>query len=79
MAPEQQRPAERLLARLVAQAYAADHPELLRPPVIPQESKLVSGPPATAAAEGSAPLPSAGGPEDWSVEHDDAVPNADAG
>jgi len=62
--------AESLLARLVARAYAADHPELFHPAVIAGETEENSGPPAAAAAVAGAPPANAGGPEEWSVEHD---------
>ena len=61
MTREDQVASERMLARLVALAYAADHSE--------QFGELESGPPATAAAEAGAPPASAGGPHTWSMEH----------
>ena len=65
--------AERMLARLIARAYAADHPKLFHPAVTPSESRQSSGPPAAAAAVGSAPLPSAGGPEKLELEQHENV------
>ncbi len=60
---------EALLARFVARAYAADHPELFRPLGIAGENRESSGPPAAAAAVAGAPPVNAGGPEKWSMEH----------
>ena len=37
-----------LLARMIARAYAAEHPELFRPVVAPSEVTEDSGPPAAA-------------------------------
>jgi len=64
--------AERVLARLIARAYAADHPELFGA----QKEMTTSGPPATAAAVAGAPPASAGGPEEMELEHGD---NGDVG
>ena len=70
MPVEEWQAAESLLARLVARAYAADHPELFRPVVAQGETREDSGPPAASAAVAGAPPANAGGPEEWSVEHD---------
>jgi len=63
---------ERVLARLIARAYAADHPELFGA----RERTTASGPPAAAAAVAGAPPASAGGPEEMELEHGD---NGDVG
>jgi len=70
MRPEEWRATDSLLARLVALAYAADHPELFSPAVAQSEREPDSGPPAAAAAVAGAPPANAGGAEDWSAEHD---------
>jgi hypothetical protein len=70
MGPEESQAAETLLARLVARAYAADHLELFCPTLSASETREYSGPPAAAAAVAGAPPANAGGPEDWSMEHD---------
>jgi hypothetical protein len=64
--------AERVLARLIARAYRADHPELFGA----QKEMIASGPPAAAAAVAGAPPASAGGPERMELEHGD---NGDVG
>jgi hypothetical protein len=69
MPVEEWQAVERLLARLTARAYAADHPEQFRPTTTPGEVKQDSRPPATAAAEGAAPAPSAGDRDERSMEH----------
>ena len=54
---------ERLLARLIARAYAHDHPELFR-------DRLVTGPLPTAAAEVATPTTSGSGPVDSEIGDD---------
>ncbi len=63
--------AESLLARLVARAYAADHPELFRPAIAKSEPTDDSGASPAARADAAAPTARGGGPEKWSMEHDD--------
>lgn len=71
MTPEQWRAAERILVKLVARTYAADHPELLSPAVAQSEQEADSGPSPAARADAAAPAARGGGPESWSVEPDD--------
>jgi hypothetical protein len=62
--------AERLLARLVARAYAADHPGLFGKDVEPEGP--VSGPSSAARADAVAPAARGDGPEgSRSMERDD--------
>jgi hypothetical protein len=68
MPAEEWQAAERLLARLIARAYTADHPELFGPRLSEVLEKVKPGPPAAAAAVAGAPPASAGGPEEWSME-----------
>ena len=70
MPAEDLRAVELLVARLVARAYAADHPGLFRPAVPQMESEQSSGPPAAAAAVAGALPAHAGGPDKESREHD---------
>jgi hypothetical protein len=70
MPAEEWQAAERLLAKLVARAYAADHPDLLQARRTESTHPKSSGPPATAAAVAGALPASAGGPERESREHD---------
>ena len=77
MPVEEWQAAESLLARLVARAYAADHPELFRPAVAPNESQESSGPPAAAAAVAGALPANAGGPDKESREHDSRIEHED--
>jgi hypothetical protein len=72
MPVEEWQAAERLLAKLVARAYAADHPELFHPAVTPSLSTQSSGPPAAAAAVVGAPPANAGGPDRESREQHDS-------
>lgn len=65
--------AESLLARLVARAYAADHPELFRRPEVHSRQELSSGPPAATAVVAGALPANAGGPDKESREHDDGT------
>lgn len=67
--------AERMLARLVARAYAADHPELFGKHTDSSEDH--SGPPAAAAAVVGGLPASAGAPERETSDHDDNVSNGD--
>lgn len=69
MAAAESEAAERLLARLVARAYAADHRELFDPTGITGENRRSSGPPAAAMAVAGVPPASAGGPEKGNREH----------
>lgn len=77
MPVEEWRAAESLLARLVARAYAADHPELFRCPSTPDEDRHSSGPPAAAAAVAGALPANAGGPDRESGEHDSRIEHED--
>jgi len=61
---------QRTLAQLVARAFAAEHPHLFCPTKGQEEESSSSGPSAAAAAVSGAPPASAGGPEQWSVEHE---------
>jgi len=61
--------AERILARLVARAYAAEHPELFGPRLGEVLGHQVPGSSPTARADAVAPAASGGNPEKWSVEH----------
>lgn len=70
MAMEEWQAAESLLARLVARAYAADHPELFRRPEVYSRQELSSGPPAATAVVAGALPADAGGPDKESREHD---------
>ena len=72
MAPHELDAAERLLARLIANAIGADHPDLLKPHPITAVETEFSGSPSTARAEAGAP-PASGGDSDqhWSVEQDE--------
>ena len=49
MTAEGERTAERLIARLIARAFAADHPQLFGKWSKQQDETTVSGPPAAAA------------------------------
>lgn len=60
--------AERIVARLVARAYAAEHPELFGPRLSQIVHTEDSGPPAAAAAVTGAPPASAGGPGKMELE-----------
>ena len=60
---------ERLLAKMVARAFAHQHPELFGPHLGEALDRRVSGSPSTARAEAVAPAAKAGDPEKWSVEH----------
>jgi len=62
--------AERVLAKLIARAYAADHPELFGPHLDRAFSKEISGSSSTARADAVAPAARDGGPEKWRVGHD---------
>ena len=76
---EEWRAAERILARLAARAYAAEHPELFQPGRRVEQSPKgdsrtggneISGSSAAGAPVAGAPPANAGGPEDLrSVEH----------
>jgi len=70
MLAEEWRAAESLLARLVARAYAADHPELFRPAIARSDNEQGSGPPAATAVVAGALPANAGGPDKESREHD---------
>ena len=61
---------ERLLASLIARAYAADHPELFRRPTTPDKRTEKSGSPAASAEVAGALPANAGGPDEESREHD---------
>jgi hypothetical protein len=62
--------AERVLARLIARAFARDHPHLFTPPGAALAEHETSGPPAAAAAVAGAPPANAGGPEQRSRENE---------
>jgi len=63
------RSAEAILAKLVARAYAADHPELFGGNTFVPADISVSGLPSAARAEAVAPAARDGSPEGrWSVE-----------
>lgn len=62
--------AERVLARLIARAFARDHPYLFRPSGAALAEHETSGPPAAAAAVAGAPPANVGGPEQGSAEHE---------
>ena len=68
--------AEDLLARLIARAYAADHPELFVLRVADQPETQPLGPPPAAKADADAPAAQDGGPgQNWSLErHDESAP-----
>jgi len=70
MPVDEWRAAESLLARLVARAYAADHPELFRRPDTSDADTQNSGPPAATAVVAGALPANAGGPDKESREHD---------
>ena len=70
---EQWQAVERLLARLIARAYLADHPELFRPAVIRPEAEQESGPSPAARADAGAPPARGGGPERMELEPHDSV------
>jgi hypothetical protein len=55
---------ESLLARLVARAYLADHPELLPRQLQPSPHSENAGPPSTARAAAVAPAAQGGGSEE---------------
>jgi hypothetical protein len=59
--------AESILARLIARAYVADHPELFAPS--PKSEPLNAGSPAAANAVASALLANAGDPAEESNEN----------
>ncbi len=77
MPVEEWQAAESLLARLVARAYASDHPELFRPAVVPTANEESSGPPAAAAAVAGALPANAGGLDKESREHDSRIEHED--
>jgi len=70
MPVDEWRAAESLLARLVARAYAADHPELFRPTIARSGREQDSGPPAATAVVAGALPANAGGPDKESREHE---------
>ncbi len=78
MPMEEWQAAESLLARLVARAYAADHPELFRRPEAHSKQELSSGPPAATAVVAGALPANAGGPDKESREHDGRTRHEDA-
>ena len=61
MSPEELQAAERLVARLVARAFAADRPELFGPHLPQVLDRNGPGPPPTARAEVASPTTSGGG------------------
>jgi len=62
--------AERLLAKLIARAFAADNPQLFGPRLHEVLGKKnVSGSPTTARADAVAPAVTGGDPENWSMEN----------
>ncbi len=71
MPPEQWEAAERLMATLVARAFAADHPELFGPRLPELLHKHGSEPLPTARAEVASPTTSGGGSEQQSEIGDD--------
>jgi hypothetical protein len=77
MPVEEWRAAESLLARLVARAYAADHPELFRPAIARSENEQGSGPPAATAVVAGALPANADGPDRESGEHDSRIEHED--
>jgi len=68
MPAEEWQAAERLLARLIARAYAADHPELFRLAAGASDKATLTGPSAAARAEAATPAARGGGPKDRSIE-----------
>ena len=70
MSPEQYAAVKRRLARLVAHAYAADHPGMFTTSTESANHES-SGPPAAAAAVAGALPANAGGPDRESREHHD--------
>ena len=60
--------AERLLAELIARAYAADHPELFGPRLSEVVENEKSGPSPAARADAVAPAARGGGPEAMEME-----------
>ena len=69
------RAAEELFARLAVRRFVREHPTMFGTRTERQNVEEISGPPAAAAAVPSAPLGSADGPEDWSMER--AYPEAE--
>ena len=65
--------AERLLAQLVARAFAADHPALFAPPEHGALAVETSGPSPAARADAGAPPARGGGPERMELEPHDSV------
>ena len=66
------RRAEVILARLIARAYAADHPELFGPHLSGVLENEKSGPSPAARADAVAPAARGGGPERMELERDGA-------
>ena len=60
------------IARMIASAYASDHPDLFQSITKKHGEQQVSGPVAAAAAVTGAPPVNAAGPGSiWSVEHEE--------
>ena len=69
------RAVEDLLVRLAVRRCVRENPFMFGADVETGDTTVVSGPPAAAAAVPSAPLGSAGGPEEMGLEHHDANGN----
>jgi len=69
------RAVEDLLARLAVRRFVRENPAMFGGDVETRVTRMISGPPAAAAAVPSAPLGSAGGPEEMGLEHHDANGN----
>ena len=61
--------AQDLFAELIALTFARENPQLFGLNISGDDESKSAGVPAAAAEVGSAPLPSAGAPAKWSVEH----------
>ena len=70
ISPGEWEAAERLLAELIARAYAADHPELFGPCLSEVLENEKSGPSPAARADAVAPAARGGGPEAMELEQD---------
>ena len=73
MAPLDVEAAERLLARVVARAYAANNPHLFGPLKAIDDDDTASGPSPTARADAVAPAARGDGPEKLELEHEDTA------
>jgi hypothetical protein len=71
MTDQEQQAAERALARLIASAHAADHPELFETGAADGSRPKIPGPPSAAAEVSDTPAEREGGPDTtWSLEYD---------